>query len=90
MMLTVDEVLAKYDRPIWAQALCIRTSYGLNDMSPYYWVGCGYYKRVTSKHQRWELDSYGTPELQIERCFEKIQFQTDFFEELRHATQLEF
>ena len=87
---TVSEVLAKFDRPLWAEQLCIKSSYAMNDHAPYYWVGDGQYKRVTSKMQRWELGHYGAPDLEIVAQFEIPKFKLPFFEELRLATMLEF
>jgi len=89
-ILTVDEVLAKFERPIWATWLCIRTSYALQDYTPYYWVGDGQYKRVTSKLQRFHLGHYGEPEFTPMVALTPIKFKRSFFKELTHATRLEF
>lgn len=88
-VLSVAEVEAKYDRPLWAASLgCMRCS-GCHDHTPYYWVDGAMttFKRVTSKRKL--NNTVSLSDLKAVAFYDVPHFNLPFFEELRQANMLE-
>lgn len=85
-----DAIEKKYERPLWAKYLCRKSTFGSSDKRPYYWVGEGRVRRVTTKrfttinYLQWHDDFIAV------RTYDPPQFKRPFFEELVHTTRLEF
>jgi len=88
-VLSVTEVEAKYDRPLWAAQLMRCYYVAGSDHCPYYWVDITglIIKRVTSKRK---LNPFiYLDDLIPERAYIPAKFKLPFFEELRQANMLE-
>lgn len=87
--LSVGEIEAKFDRPLWAASLGRVRYAGGYDHTPYYWVDATMtkFKRVTSKRK---LNvAINLSDLEAVAYYDVPKFVLPFFEELRQATMLE-